>query len=98
MGKTIEFARPDGTSAPGYLSEPPHPGELPGVVLFEEWWGLTDHIKETADRLAAEGFRVVVRTFFAGASPTRAKRPATSWTGSIFWTRRRKTHAEPPRT
>jgi carboxymethylenebutenolidase len=67
MGKPIEFARPDGTSAPGYLSEPTHPGELPGVVLFEEWWGLTDHIKETADRLAAEGFRVLVPDLFRGS-------------------------------
>jgi carboxymethylenebutenolidase len=66
MGKTIEFTRPDGKNAPGYLSEPPRPEGAPGIVLFEEWWGLTDHIKETADRLAADGFRVLVPDLYRG--------------------------------
>jgi carboxymethylenebutenolidase len=67
MGKTIEFARPDGKQAPGYLSEPPHASGAPGVVLFEEWWGLTNHIEDTANRLAAEGFSVLVPDLYRGA-------------------------------
>lgn len=65
MGRTIEFTRPDGKTAPGYLSEAGTPGS-PGVVLFEEWWGLTDHVKETADRLAAAGFAVLVPDLYRG--------------------------------
>jgi carboxymethylenebutenolidase len=67
MGKTIEFARPDGKLAPGYLSEPGNGRDAPGIVLFEEWWGLTDHIKETADRLAGDGFRVLVPDLYRGS-------------------------------
>lgn len=65
MGKSIEFSRPDGKPAPGYLSETSDPN-APGVVLFEEWWGVTDHIKEMSDRLAAQGFAVLVPDLFAG--------------------------------
>ncbi len=65
MGRPIEFERPDGKTAPGYFSEAPKAG-APGVVLFEEWWGLTSHVKETADRLAAEGFSVLVPDLYRG--------------------------------
>lgn len=65
MGRTIEFARPDGKAAPGYLSDSGKAGD-PGVVLFEEWWGVTDHVKETADRLATAGFNVLVPDLYRG--------------------------------
>jgi carboxymethylenebutenolidase len=65
MGKTIEFERPDGKRAPGYLAEAAHSG-APGVVMIEEWWGVTDHMKETADRLAADGFNVLVPDLYRG--------------------------------
>ncbi len=66
MSQTIEFARPDGAHAPGYYAEPAPASHAAGVVMLEEWWGLTDHIKSTADRLAAAGFRVVVPDLFRG--------------------------------
>ncbi|MFE4417956.1 dienelactone hydrolase family protein [Streptomyces sp. NPDC056817] len=44
-----------GATAHGYLALPPS-GSGPGVLVIQEWWGLTDHIADVADRLAAEGF------------------------------------------
>jgi carboxymethylenebutenolidase len=35
-------------------------------VLFEEWWGLDDRIKATADRLASHDFNVVVPDLYRG--------------------------------
>lgn len=67
MGSMVEFTRPDGTTAPGYLAEAARPG-APGVVLFEEWWGLDDRIKATADRLASHGFNVLVPDLYRGRS------------------------------
>lgn len=66
MGTTIEFTRPDGEKAPGYLAEPATAHVAPGVVMIEEWWGVNQEIKETADRLAGEGFRVLVPDLFRG--------------------------------
>ncbi len=65
MGSRIEFTRPDGQKAPGYLAEPARTG-APGVVMLEEWWGVNDEIKQTADRLASENFRVLVPDLFRG--------------------------------
>jgi carboxymethylenebutenolidase len=64
----IEFERPDGKKAPGYYSAPAGAGEIPGVVMLEEWWGVTDHIKHTADELANNGFRVLIPDFYRGRS------------------------------
>ncbi len=58
MGSTVEIRRPDRGTAPAYLAEAPHPANAPGLVVFEEWWGLDDRIKATADRLASHGFNV----------------------------------------
>lgn len=63
----IEFTRPDGQKAPGYYVPAPTPN-APGVVMLEEWWGLTDHIKHTAETLAGAGFRVLVPDMFRGRS------------------------------
>ncbi|MEO9169622.1 MAG: dienelactone hydrolase family protein [Candidatus Baltobacteraceae bacterium] len=66
MGQIIEFSRPDGAHAPGYYSEPAPVSHAAGVVMLEEWWGLTPHIQKTADRLANAGFRVLVPDLYRG--------------------------------
>ncbi|MBV8281279.1 MAG: dienelactone hydrolase family protein [Candidatus Eremiobacteraeota bacterium] len=66
MGGTIEFARPDGKMAPGYLAAAS--ADAPGIVLIEEWWGVDERFKEIADRLASHGFNVLVPDLFRGRS------------------------------
>jgi len=66
LGEMIEFARPDGGRAPGYYAAPSGAASAPGVVMLEEWWGVTDHIKHTADALAAAGFRVLIPDLYRG--------------------------------
>jgi carboxymethylenebutenolidase len=55
----------NGDHAHGYLALPPS-GSGPGVVVVQEWWGLTDHIAEITDRLAAEGFVALAPDLFGG--------------------------------
>jgi carboxymethylenebutenolidase len=48
----------DGGTIPCYRAEPV--GELRGaLIVIHEIWGLVDHIKDVADRYAAEGYLVV---------------------------------------
>ncbi len=64
MGQ-IQFARPDGETANGYLATPE--GEARGgVVVVQEWWGLTDQIRNVCDRLAKEGYRALAPDLYDG--------------------------------
>lgn len=67
-GEMIEFAVGSG-SAPGYLARPAS-GTGPGLVVLQEWWGLVDHIKDIADRFAAEGFVTLAPDLYHGDSTT----------------------------
>jgi carboxymethylenebutenolidase len=51
--------------AHGYLAVP-ESGSGPGVIVIQEWWGLTDHIADVADRLAAEGFVALAPDLYGG--------------------------------
>lgn len=66
MGESIEFTRPDGGNCPGYLALPPAGTDAPAVVVIQEWWGLNEQIRKTADRLAAAGYRALVPDLFRG--------------------------------
>jgi carboxymethylenebutenolidase len=51
--------------AHGYLALPAS-GRGPGVIVIQEWWGLTDHIADVTDRLAAEGFVALAPDLYGG--------------------------------
>jgi carboxymethylenebutenolidase len=57
----------NGGQAHGYLAVP-QSGTGPGVIVIQEWWGLTDHVVDVADRLAAEGFVALAPDLFGGST------------------------------
>jgi carboxymethylenebutenolidase len=75
VGEMVSFPS-NGDSCDGYLALP-ESGDGPGVIVIQEWWGLVDHIKDLADRFAAEGFVALAPDFFHGATtdePDQAQR------------------------
>jgi carboxymethylenebutenolidase len=60
----VEFPS-NGSHGHGYLAKPPS-GSGPGVIVIQEWWGLVDHIKDVADRFAAEGFVALAPDLYHG--------------------------------
>jgi carboxymethylenebutenolidase len=68
MGEMIEFPS-NGTNGMGYLAAPGEGGGLPLIVL-QEWWGLNDHIKDVADRFAAQGFLALAPDLYGGKTTT----------------------------
>jgi len=64
VGETVEFASNGGTAA-GYLSRPAG-GSGPGLIVVQEWWGVDDAMKQTADRLAEAGFVALVPDLYHG--------------------------------
>ena len=65
MGEMVEF-RSNGGTCGGYLAD----GGGPGVIVIQEWWGLVDHIKDIADRFAAEGFTALAPDMYHGVQTT----------------------------
>jgi carboxymethylenebutenolidase len=63
-GEMISFEC-NGESYQGYLAKSKS-GSGPGVILLQEWWGLVGHIKNLADRFAAEGFIVLAPDLYKG--------------------------------
>ena len=61
----LQFDTPSGTLG-GYIARPPEPGPRPGVVVIQDALGLSDDIKEQADRLASAGYLAFAPDLFSG--------------------------------
>jgi carboxymethylenebutenolidase len=57
----------NGGTAHGYLALP-ESGVGPGVVVIQEWWGLTSHVADVTNRLAAEGFVALAPDLYGGTT------------------------------
>lgn len=64
--QNVTFAS-NGGQAHGYLAVP-GAGKGAGVVVIQEWWGLTSHIASIADRLAAAGFVALAPDLYGGTT------------------------------
>lgn len=72
-----DYGRIEGHAVTGVLAFPTHNyGRLPGLLLCPEWWGLNQAVRNLADRLAGEGYVVLVIDPFGGriAPTARAAR------------------------
>jgi carboxymethylenebutenolidase len=63
-GREVEF-QSNGGRDNGYLSAPPG-GTGPGILVIQEWWGLNSHVRDVADRFAAEGFVALAPDLYHG--------------------------------
>ena len=64
--QNVTFAS-NGDEAYGYLALPAT-GNGPGLIVIQEWWGLTTHMAHTADRLAGEGYVALAPDLYGGAT------------------------------
>jgi carboxymethylenebutenolidase len=59
-----------GEALPAYLAAPDGWPPGPGVVVVQEWWGLDEHIRDVARRLAGEGFAALAPDLYRGRQAT----------------------------
>lgn len=64
--QNVTFAS-NGGQAHGYLATP-ETGSGPGLVVIQEWWGLTSHIADLTDRFAREGFVALAPDLYGGST------------------------------
>jgi carboxymethylenebutenolidase len=71
--ETLNFDTSNGPTT-AFVARPEN-GSAKAVILIQEWWGLNDHIKDIAQRYAAEGFTAIAPDLYRGklaANPTEA--------------------------
>lgn len=72
ISSMVEF--PDisaGKKAMGFLARPKEGGTYPAVIVIHEIWGLVDHIKDVAMRLAREGYVALAVDLFEGKTVSK---------------------------
>ncbi len=82
----VEFETKWGKKTSGDLALPAGSGKAGAVVLIQEWWGVNDHIRSIAARLAAEGFLVLAPDLYHG-TVTKDPEEAGKLMGSLDWGR-----------
>lgn len=67
----VTFAS-NGVQAHGYLAVP-ETGSGIGVVVIQEWWGVTDQVRRVTERFANEGFVALAPDLFGGKTTHDAR-------------------------
>jgi carboxymethylenebutenolidase len=65
----VELAVADGTRMTAYVAAPERGGPHPGLLLFQEAFGVNGHIRNVSDRFAAEGYVVIAPELFHRTAP-----------------------------
>jgi carboxymethylenebutenolidase len=65
----VELAVGDGTRMAAYVARPERGGPHPGLLLFQEAFGVNHHIRSVSERFAAEGYVVIAPELFHRTAP-----------------------------
>ncbi len=71
-GSWIELAVADGTRLRAWLARPEGRAKAPGLIVYQEVFGLNDHIQEVCEKFAAEGFVALAPEVYHRTAPGRA--------------------------
>lgn len=61
---TVQYAS-DGVTVRAFVAAPQSKERRPAIIVVQEWWGLTDHIKDIARRYAAEGYVAIAPEMYS---------------------------------
>ena len=69
------YASINGQKIEGWLAWPAEKplDDLPGLIVIHEWWGLNENIKQTSERLAAEGYVTLAVDLYRGENAETPK-------------------------
>src|SRR5256885_431115 len=69
MSEWVELAVSDGTSMRAYVARPAGASAARGLLVFQEAFGVNAHIRDVADRFAAQGFLAIAPELFHRTAP-----------------------------
>jgi carboxymethylenebutenolidase len=70
MANLVSFTSSTGEKRSAVRSDPAATGKAGAVVIVQEWWGLSDFIKQVCDRFAEAGYVAVAPDLYHGKLPT----------------------------
>ncbi len=65
----VEIEVADGTRMGAYTTRPKGPSAQPGLMVFQEAFGVNSHIRDVADRFAAQGYCAIAPELFHRTAP-----------------------------
>ncbi|WP_373823468.1 dienelactone hydrolase family protein [Neisseria dentiae] len=78
--RTVEYTTAGGLTLKSYLCLPEHAVDsLSGILVAPEWWGLSEHAKRAAERLAEQGYAALAMDLYGGARLTDDAAQANAW-------------------
>src|ERR1700746_2260504 len=63
-GAYVQLSVNDGTTMQAWVARPKEEGAYPGLLVFQEAFGVNAHIRDVAGRFAREGFGAVAPELF----------------------------------
>ncbi len=76
----------NGDDAYAFVAQLDDNAQHPGVVVIQEWWGIEPHIRQLAQKLAADGFVVAVPDLYHGkiaTEPNEAQKMSMMIRGNV---------------
>src|ERR1700685_1180552 len=67
--ETVSLKVDDGTEMNAYVARPSGDGKYPGVLVFQEAFGVNAHIRDVTERLAREGYVSIAPELYHRTAP-----------------------------
>jgi carboxymethylenebutenolidase len=80
--RTVQFAVEGVGTVTAFEARPAGESSYPAVIVVQEWWGLTDHIRDVAQRLAGRGFVALAPDLYSG-KVTKDPNLASAWSAAL---------------
>jgi carboxymethylenebutenolidase len=62
---TVQYPSGKAVTMRAFVAAPQTKDKRPAIIIVQEWWGLTDHIKDIAKRYAAEGYVAIAPDLYS---------------------------------
>ena len=77
--RKTSLAVADGTTMNAYVARPAKCAEHPGLLVFQEMFGMNAHIRDVADRFAQAGLVAIAPEFFHRSAALGAEIAYNDW-------------------
>ena len=67
--ENVTLQAADGTSMNAYVATPSEGGKLPGLLIFQEAFGVNPHIRDVTERFARAGYVAIAPELFHRTGP-----------------------------